>query len=80
MKREKKDDPIGGGERERDSNPRYVSVYILSRHAPSATRTSLQNRNYPPRRKTPSFRAGIYGALDRSGQGWVVCIMYGYTV
>ncbi len=31
--------------RERDSNPRYgVTVYTLSRRAPSATRTSLQNR------------------------------------
>lgn len=27
--------------RERDSNPRYVAVYTLSRRAPSATRTSL---------------------------------------
>ena len=28
--------------RERDSNPRYVSVYTLSRRAPSATRPPLQ--------------------------------------
>ena len=29
--------------RERDSNPRYVAVYTLSRRAPSTTRTPLQN-------------------------------------
>ena len=28
--------------RERDSNPRYVAVYTLSRRAPSATRPPLQ--------------------------------------
>ena len=28
--------------RERDSNPRYVAVYTLSRRAPSATRPSLR--------------------------------------
>jgi hypothetical protein len=28
--------------RVRDSNPRYVAVYTLSRRAPSATRTTLQ--------------------------------------
>ncbi len=32
--------------RERDSNPRYVAVYTLSRRAPSATRTPLQNGRY----------------------------------
>ena len=32
--------------RERDSNPRYVAVYTLSRRAPSATRTPLL---YKPR-------------------------------
>ncbi len=34
--------PFGIWRRERDSNPRYVTVYTLSRRAPSTTRTPLQ--------------------------------------
>ena len=33
----------GGGRRERDSNPRYLSVHTISNRAPSATRASLRD-------------------------------------
>jgi hypothetical protein len=34
--------PLGNLRRERDSNPRYVAVHMISNHAPSTTRPSLQ--------------------------------------
>ncbi len=60
--------------RERDSNPRYVSVYTLSRRAPSTTRTSLLNRagrlqdrayarNIPPPSDTVFAQGRICGTI-----------------
>src|SRR6185437_2208111 len=60
-----------GPRRERDSNPRYLSVHTISNRAPSATRASLRNAGSlggflkPPamRRSTSGIREPVLGPL-----------------
>src|SRR4051812_49917869 len=52
------------GRRERDSNPRYLTVHTISNRAPSATRASLQRETVPPKRRGPGL---IFFFLEGGG-------------